>query len=160
MSFKTTDVCDDYVSELQILQPGIVKSFGSVHKFSGPITTVDVFEDNVLVKETLAKASPGNVIVVDGKGEESRCALLGDKVAQIAMDAGVVGIIINGYVRDTAELAAMNIGIYARGPLPNKSKKEGKGQVGAGVDFGGVSWRDGYYVYVDEDGIVLAGREL
>ena len=52
MSIKTADVCDDFASELQVCAMEF-KSYGKNKRFSGPIATVKVFEDNVLVKEAL-----------------------------------------------------------------------------------------------------------
>lgn len=85
---------------------------------------------------------------------------MGDRLAGIAAARGLAGVIINGCVRDSADLANINVGILAIGTNPLKSKKEGKGERGGIVEFGGVTWKPGDYVYADEDGVIVSDREL
>jgi regulator of ribonuclease activity A len=134
-------------------------SYGSVDAFDGRISTVKVYEDNVLVREALEDLAPGSVLVVDGGGS-GRCALLGDKLASIAASRGLAGIVINGCVRDTRELAGIGVGILALASHPSRSKKEGNGERDVPVEFGGVKWTPGQYLYADNDGIVLAAEKL
>ncbi|MDQ3386999.1 MAG: ribonuclease E activity regulator RraA [Actinomycetota bacterium] len=134
-------------------------SYGSVERFSGTISTVKVHEDNVLVREALEDLDPGTVLVVGGGGSK-RCALLGDKLASIAASRGLAGIIVNGCVRDSKELAQIEVGVLALTTHPFKSKKDGEGARDVSVEFGGVTWTPGHYVYADEDGVVLAEEHL
>jgi regulator of ribonuclease activity A len=94
--------------------------------FSGQITTIRVSEDNVLVREALEEEGEGRVLVVDGGGS-SRCALLGDKLARMAHEHGWSGIVVNGAVRDSAELATVPVGVNALHAVPRRSGKEGVG---------------------------------
>ncbi|MBE3570416.1 MAG: ribonuclease E activity regulator RraA [Bacillales bacterium] len=158
MTFKTADLCDEFYEELQVCKLEFY-SFGKKKRFSGPISTVKVFEDNVLVKEALQSIPKGNVLVVDGGGSRN-CALLGDRLGEIAQNRELAGVIINGCARDTADLAEQEIGVLAIGSMPLKSKKEGKGERDIVLHFGEVEWVPGHYVYADEDGVVLAPRPL
>lgn len=158
MNIKTADLCDEHSNELQIVG-SVFQSFGKRKSFSGPIETVKVFEDNVLVKSALETIPSGSVLVVDG-GASHRCALLGDRLGEIAESRGLAGVIINGCVRDSAELAQLDVGILALGNHPLKSKKEGKGEKGIPLSFLSIDWNPGDYLYADEDGIVIAGRKL
>lgn len=158
MTIKTADLCDDHVEELRICRQPF-NSYGGKKTFSGPISTVKVFEDNVLVKEALQTIPEGNVLVVDGHGSRNR-ALMGDMLAEIAVKRKLGGVIINGCIRDSADIAKMDIGVMALGTFPQKSRKEGKGQKDIPVYIGSVEWKPGDYVYADEDGIVLAERKL
>lgn len=158
MGFKTADLCDDYSNELQIIGSSL-KSYGKRKSFSGPIVTVKVFEDNVLVKNALETIPAGSVLIVDG-GASHRCALLGDRLGEIAQTRGLAGVIINGCVRDSVELSQLDVGVLALGSHPLKSKKEGKGEIDTIVSFLSVDWKPGSYVYADEDGIVIADRRL
>jgi regulator of ribonuclease activity A len=155
---KTTDLHDEFGENLQVCEP-ILQSFGSRQQFQGSIRTVRVYEDNVLVKKALETIEEGEVLVVDGGGS-IRCALLGDRLAAIAVERKLGGIIIHGCVRDTADLCKMDIGIYALNKIPVRSQKGGRGATDIDVMFGGVKWRTGEYVYVDEDGIVVATKAL
>ncbi|MEH7121651.1 ribonuclease E activity regulator RraA [Bacillus sp. JJ1773] len=158
MMKKTADLCDKYGKELEVCQQEF-RSFGKKKQFYGPISTVRVFEDNVLVRQSLETIPEGNVLVVDGGGSK-RCALVGDMLGEIAVNRKLAGIIINGCVRDAAELAKLDIGILALGSNPLRSKKDGKGEIDIIVTFGGIDWNPGDYIYADEDGIVLSSKEL
>ena len=155
---KTADICDRFPESVEVCE-AMFTSYGSVDAFNGQISTVKVYEDNVLVREALEDLAPGSVLVVDGGGSR-RCALLGDKLASIAASRGLAGIIINGCVRDSRELAEIEVGIMALASHPLRSKKEGKGQRDVPVEFGGVTWTPGHHVYADNDGIVLAAGML
>jgi regulator of ribonuclease activity A len=155
---KTADLCDRYHDELYICELSF-RSYGKKSSFFGPISTVRVQDDNVLVLEAIESVPTGTVLVVDGGGSK-RCALLGDRLASIAASRQLAGIIINGCVRDVSELAEIECGIFAIGSMPLKSKKEGKGETNVVVRFGGIDWTPGHYVYADEDGVVVSARKL
>lgn len=158
MSFKTADLCDEFSKELQVVGSEFI-SFGKKRRFCGPIRTVKVFEDNVLVKKSLETIPEGSVLVVDG-GASKRCALLGDRLGEIAQNRGLAGVIIYGCVRDAAELAQLDVGILALGSNPLKSIKQGKGEQDVPLQFLSVDWRPGDFVYADEDGVIVSQREL
>ena len=82
MNFKTADLYDDHADQLSIAEPGF-RAFGAHHVFAGPVATVKVHEDNVLVKQALGEPGKGHVLVVDGGGS-MRCALLGDLLRELA----------------------------------------------------------------------------
>ncbi|WP_342512939.1 ribonuclease E activity regulator RraA [Sporosarcina sp. FSL K6-1522] len=158
MSIKTADLCDDFSNELQVCSVEF-QSYGKHKRFSGPIATVKVFEDNVLVKEALQTIPEGSVLVVDGGGSK-RCALMGDNLGDIAQTRKLAGVIIFGCVRDTVDIGEQNIGVFALGSNPLKSVKKGKGEQNVPLNFGDIEWVPGHYVYADEDGVVVAARHL
>ena len=84
------------------------------------------------------------------------CALVGDIVAQIAADSGWSGVIVNGCIRDAADIVQIDVGLKALDTTPRRSRKEGKGEVGVVVTFGDTTFQPGDYAYVDEDGIVIS----
>ena len=100
MDISTADLCDAHADELQIAEPGLV-TMGGAPAFGGPIATVQVLEDNVLVRQALEEPGLGRVLVIDGGGS-LRCALLGDMLATLARDNGWAGVIVNGW-KDKAE---------------------------------------------------------
>ncbi|MBN2910106.1 ribonuclease E activity regulator RraA [Polycladomyces sp. WAk] len=155
---KTTDLCDQFPNQVHVCE-NIFQSFGKRKIFSGEIYTVRVFEDNVLVKQALETIPAGSVLVVDGGGS-MKCALLGDRLAGIAVNRGLSGIIVHGCIRDSADIAQLDIGVLALGTHPRKSRKEGKGETNIPVSFAGVDWEPGHYVYVDEDGVIVASEKL
>lgn len=158
MSFKTADLCDEFSERLAVCRQSFI-SYGQKKTFSGPISTVKVFEKNVLVEEALETIPKGNVLVVDGGGSKN-CALLGDRLAGIGMKRELAGVIINGYVRDTVATGQMDVGVLALGSNPLRSEKVREGETDIIVNFGEVDWKPGEFVYVDEDGIVLSKDKL
>lgn len=157
-NFKTADLCDVHSDHVQVCSIDF-RSYGKKMRFSGKMETVKVLEDNVLFLKALESVPAGSVVVVDGEGSRN-CALMGDRLAGIAASRGLAGVIINGCVRDSADLAHIDIGIFAIGTNPLKSKKDGKGERDEILRFGGVTWKPGDYVYADEDGVIVSGRKL
>ena len=156
--FHTTDLSDEHGENLQFCSAAFT-NFGGRSRFYGPIANVQVYEDNVLYLEALESVPSGTVIVVDG-GASRRCALMGDRLGKIAVDRSIPGVIINGCVRDSAELAALDVGVLALGTHPRKSWKRGEGQRDVPLSFGSVIWTPSYFVYADEDGVILNPKAL
>ena len=158
MSFKTGDLCDRFGNEVLVTEP-LLQDFGGNLAFGGPVVTVDVFEDNALVRKQLEEAGEGRVLVVDGGGS-LLTALLGGELAALAEQNGWAGIVIHGCVRDSEAIAEISVGVKALNTCPRASKKEGRGTVNRPVHFAGVTFRPGQYLYADRDGIIVAGRDL
>ncbi len=138
-------------------------SYGGQSNFGGEIVTVKCFEDNSRVKELLAthgkKDGHGKVLVVDGGGS-MRCALLGDMIAQSAVDNGWAGVIVYGCVRDIDDMANMPLGVQALGSIPRKSNRQGVGDTDVTLHFGGMTIRSGMFVYADNNGIIVSDKAL
>lgn len=168
--FATCDLCDahkgDSTGDFRVLPP-VFRDFGGVKKFSGPVDTVKCFEDNTLVKAAVdsigyletPQGRVGKVLVVDGGGS-LRKALLGGNLGAAAARNGWAGVVIDGCVRDTAELASQAVGIRALAAMPLPTEKRQQGQSGVAVQVQGVWVRPGDWLYADEDGIVLGSKAL
>lgn len=157
-SFATADLCDAHIDHVQVCEP-IFQAFGGRKAFHGPASTVRCFEDNSLIKEAVQSPGAGRVLVVDGGGSRRR-ALLGGNLGAAAVANGWTGVVLYGCVRDCAELAAQDLGVRALGSIPLRSEKRGVGERDVPVRFAGVTFRPDDYVYVDEDGIVVAHTAL
>ncbi|MBS0584630.1 MAG: ribonuclease E activity regulator RraA [Proteobacteria bacterium] len=150
----TTDLADAH-PDAQVCAP-VFRDYGGRHAFHGPIATLKVFEDNALVRATLETPGAGRVLVVDGGGS-LRCALVGGMLGELAVRNGWAGIVVNGCVRDTAELEAQDVGVKALAAHPRKSEKGlHAGHADRVVEFAGVRFRPGAWLYADVDGIVVA----
>jgi regulator of ribonuclease activity A len=158
MTYTTPDICDRYSAEIQVLEP-LFTEYGGRQKFCGEIVTIKCFEDNSMVKQTLASAGHGKVMVVDGGGS-LRCALLGDLLGAMAAQNGWQGLLINGCVRDVEILKGIELGVQALNCHPLKSNKRNVGQVNEPVRFAGALFEPGQYLYADENGIVVAMEKL
>lgn len=160
--FFTCDLCDahegDASGAFRVLPP-VFRCFGADQAFCGPVHTVRAPEDNSRVREAVNSPGDGRVLVVDGGGL-LRCALVGGNLAQAAARNGWAGLVVDGCVRDLAELRAAGIPVRALAAMPLRSVKRGEGQAGEPVHIQGVPVRPGDWLYADEDGIVVADRAL
>lgn len=158
MTICTPDLCDAFPDDVCVLQP-LLRNFGGVTAFGGPISTVKCHEDNSLVKTALDEAGMGRVLVVDGGGS-SRRALLGDLLAQKAVANGWAGVIVYGCIRDVDVIATLKLGVQAIAANPLKTDKRNEGQRDIAVSFGGVEFKPGQYIYADNNGVIVASKSL
>ncbi|MGB0385314.1 MAG: ribonuclease E activity regulator RraA [Ardenticatenaceae bacterium] len=158
MNFKTADLCDEFTSIVQMGEP-IFRDYGGIKTFGGPIATVKVFEDNVLVRRMLETPGEGRVLVVDGGGSK-RCALLGDRLAGLGDQNGWAGVVIYGCLRDSVDVANIALGVKALASVPKRSNKKGEGDTEITLHFAGVTFTPGHYLYADPDGILVAPKDL
>ena len=168
--FATCDLCDahkaNFTGDFRVLPP-VFKDFGQVKKFSGPVETVKCFEDNTLVKAAVDSVGyldtpdgrVGKVLVVDG-GASLRHALVGGNLGAAAARNGWAGVVIDGCVHDTAELAGHAVGIRALAAMPLPTEKRNQGQSQVPVQVQGVWIRPGDWLYADEDGMVVSATPL
>ena len=163
MSFSTCDICDanedKLVSNELAVIPPIFMRFGRHAAFSGPATTLKLFEDNGMVRTVLETAGNGHVLVIDGGGS-FRCALVGGNLAVLAEKNGWAGIVVNGCIRDVEEINLCNIGVRALAATPLRSVKKGGGEKDARISIGGIAIRPGDWIYADMDGVLVARQSL
>ena len=128
-------------------------------KFAGPALTVEVRPgDNLMIHAAMAIAKPGDVIIVDGKGDLSS-ALMGEIMCQQAKALGVAAVVIDGAVRDSEAIRELGFPMYAAGLNPNGPTKNCPGRIGHPVTVGGVTVHAGDFVIGDADGVVVVERE-
>ncbi|NNF60840.1 MAG: ribonuclease E activity regulator RraA [Gammaproteobacteria bacterium] len=154
----TTDLYDDHEETVQTCSVQF-RDFGTTRAFAGRIRTVRCREDNQLFRSLLDEPGKGDVVVVDGGGSTA-AALMGDILGAKALNNGWSGCVIYGAVRDSVELATIAVGIKALGVNPAKSAKTGAGEVDVPVQFGGVTFEPGHWVYCDADGILVSPTRI
>lgn len=161
-SFATCDFCDAHKNDtdgaFRVLPP-VFRDFGKRLSFSGPVATVKCFEDNSLVKAAVDSPGNGRVLVVDGGGSLRR-ALVGGNLGKAAARNGWAGVLVDGCVRDVAELAECDVGIRALASMPLPTEKRNEGQSDVAVQVQGVWVRPGDWLYADADGIVISPTAL
>ena len=158
MTFKTADRCDEFEREVQVVLPGL-RNFGGRARFHGEIVTVRALGDFSRVREQVRSAGTGKVLVVDNEAA-MRAAMLGDLLAAAAIENGWQGVVIHGCIRDSADIATMELGVKALGTVPARGKREEQGEVNVKLQFLGAEFRPGDFLYSDEDGILLSSRAL
>lgn len=151
---KTADLVDAHDEKLAFCDYPLIK-FGDAEGFEGEIATLKTFEDNALLREILEQPGDGRVLVVDAGGS-TRCAIVGDQIAALGMTNGWAGLVLNGSIRDSADIDTMAFGVFAIGTSPKKSSKTRAGFKDVPVRFGNVTFVPGHYLYADADGILVA----
>lgn len=153
----TCDLCDEHKNDnsgrFRVLPP-VFRSYGGRTKFAGVVSTVKCFEDNSFVKVALNQPGEGRVLAVAGGGSLRR-ALVGGNVAAAAAKNGWAGVVIDGCVRDIAELGVCDVGIRALALTPLPTEKRNMGERDVAVQLQGVWVRPGDLLYADDDGIVV-----
>jgi regulator of ribonuclease activity A len=169
-AIATTDLCDLWMrqgrNDFAVLPP-VFTHFGGRKAFSGPVRTVQCFEDNSLVKAALEETGwvdtptgrVAQVLVVDG-GASLRRALVGGNIAALAARNGWAGVLVDGCVRDTHELASCDLGICALALMPLPTVKRQTGQRDGAVQVQGVRILPGQFLYADQDGIVVCDQAV
>ena len=138
---------------------GRIQPLAKTMKLAGPAFTVEVRPgDNLMIHAALVLAQPGDVIVVDGKGDLS-CALTGALMAAHARKAGIAGFVIDGAVRDTEDCAKGDFPIFATGCNPNGPLKNSGGRINWPVSLAGTTVNPGDLIVGDADGVVVVPRE-
>jgi regulator of ribonuclease activity A len=169
-SFATCDLCDahknDSLEEFRVLPP-VFKDYGARRTFCGPVVTIKCFEDNSLVKAAVDSSGTistpegevAQVLVVDGAGSLRR-ALLGGNLGAAAARNGWAGVVIDGCVRDVAELALLDVGIRALAAMPMPTDKHQQGLRDLPIQIQGVAVHPGDWLYADADGMVVSATRL
>ena len=132
-----------------------IAPLASTMRLAGPALTIDVRPgDNLMIHAAMALAKPGDVLVIDGKGDES-CALMGEIMVSQCIAIGIAGVIVYGAVRDTEAIRELGFPMYAIGANPNGPSKLVPGRINWPVSVGGVAVQPGDLVVADGDGVVV-----
>lgn len=154
---SSADLCDQHGDELRIV-PGHWQWFGVRRQFSGPVLTLRANGCNGEIRTALAEPGAGRVLVIDAGGDPG--ALLGDRLAALALNNGWAGVLVHGNVRDRQALAALDLGIVALGTWPQRSHNRAGGSPDVPLLLGATVVEPGDWLYADEDGVLVGRRNL
>jgi hypothetical protein len=128
-------------------------------KLAGSALTVEVRPgDNLMIHAAIAMAKPGDVLVIDGKGDQG-AALMGTIMMTACKKLGIAGVVMDGACRDSLEIDEMDFPVFSVGTNPNGPTKNIGGRIGHPVSIGGVTVNPGDFVIGDGDGVVVVERE-
>ena len=138
---------------------GRIKALRPNMKVAGTAFTVEVRPgDNLMIHAAMAMAKPGDVLVIDGKGDQT-AALMGTIMMTACKKLGIAGVVIDGAARDSLEIEEMDFPVFSVGTNPNGPTKMVPGRIGHPVSVGGVMVHAGDFVIGDADGVVVVERE-
>lgn len=110
--------------------------------------------DNLMLHKALELAQPGDVIILDAQGDTAN-AITGEIMMTQAAVNGLAGVVIDGAIRDAAQMKDLDMPVYAAGVTPKGPYKDGPGEINVPVSCGGVTVNPGDIVVGDSDGIVI-----
>jgi RraA family protein len=126
-------------------------------RMAGPAFTVRIHTADILmVGKALSMCPPASVLVIDGQGELNT-AVWGGLTTMAALRKGIAGVVIDGAIRDSAEIAKSRLPVYARAVVPNAGGAEYRGEIGVVLQCGGQVVHPGDWIVGDEDGVVVVG---
>jgi regulator of ribonuclease activity A len=157
MDFYTAKICDMCDDGIQILAPNF-KNFGKKQKMHGKIVTVKINQSSKELSELLQEEGKGQVVVVDAQAEH--VAIIDEGLAKLALKNGWAGFIVNGHIRYAQKIADIDVGVWALGTSPKKIHDPLPGFLNHSLEFGGVKFEPGMYLYADHDGVVINKEAL
>jgi regulator of RNase E activity RraA len=147
------------VAERRGAMHGRIKALRPRMKVAGPAFTVEVRPgDNLMIHAAMSLAKPGDVLVIDGKGDQN-AALMGTIMLTACKQLGLAGVVIDGAVRDSLEIDEMDYPVFSVGTNPNGPTKQVSGRIGHPISCGGVAVHAGDFIIADCDGVVVVERE-
>lgn len=161
-NWTTADLCDLALTNpalgLQILSP-VYRAYGGRPWYFGEVVVAagPQGESNISLANVLAQPGMGRVLVVDARADASH-AILGDRMAAIAVQNGWSGIVLHGYARDVATLRRLPLGVHALGSIPNRPGTMVPAQPAEQALLHDSQVRSGNWLYADEDGLVIMPR--
>ncbi len=124
-------------------------------RMAGVAFTVRVHTADILmVSKALSECPKGSVLVIDGHAE-CNTALWGGLTTEAAFRKGLAGAVIDGAIRDSAEIARSRLPVFARAVVANAGGAEYVGDLQIPVQCGGVVVNPGDWLVGDEDGVVV-----
>jgi 4-hydroxy-4-methyl-2-oxoglutarate aldolase len=138
---------------------GRIRGLAPSMKFAGPALTVEVRPgDNLMIHAAMALAKPGDVLVVDGKGDQT-CALMGAIMMNACKKIGLAGVILDAACRDAEEICQLDFPVFSVGTNPNGPTKFVPGRINWPISAGGIAISPGDLIVADSDGVVVVERE-
>lgn len=149
-----TTCISDAMDGLNNMHPSI-KPLKEEYKIAGRAYTVKIpVGDNLAVLRAIREARPGDILVIDAKGDQYR-AIAGDFVVGMAQTLGIAGIVVDGVIRDIIGIKKLNFPVFSRGTAVAASGKSGVGEINTPISCGGISVNPGDIIVGDADGVVV-----
>jgi 4-hydroxy-4-methyl-2-oxoglutarate aldolase len=153
-----TATISDAQRSFGIMRPSI-RALGPGMRLCGPAHTVKCYPGSIItVHKALLEARPGEVLVVDGEGDD-RGALFGELMTLQAQANGLAGIVVDGPVRDRNAVVQSGFAVFASSINPRVGSNRRVGDTQVPVQCGGVVVRPGDYIIGDDDGVAVIPAE-
>jgi 4-hydroxy-4-methyl-2-oxoglutarate aldolase len=141
-----------------LMRPSMRPIYPSAQVAGPAVTVLCPPGDNLMIHAAVEVCSPGDVLVV-ATTEDSTTAMFGELLATSCRAHGVAGLVIDGGVRDVADLTAMNFPIWAKVISAQGPVRVSAGSVNIEISCAGASVRPGDVIVADQDGVVVVPSE-
>ncbi|MEO0350247.1 MAG: RraA family protein [Cyanobacteria bacterium P01_A01_bin.15] len=149
-----TVYADALLGREQFMDMGIREMWPGIPRIAGPAYTVSCAPgDNLMLHAAIYRATPGAVIVV--KAGDIDYAMSGGNICAVAQKRGIAGFVVDGVIRDVAEVREHRFPVFARGVMPIPGQKQGPGTLQSTIICGGVQVEAGDIVVADQEGIAV-----
>lgn len=150
----------DAMQESYVMDPGIRPIYDPMPKIVGTAVTVSIPRGShfPLFKLGAQQTKKGDVLVVSARGDLT-CGLTGGNICRGLQNRGVVGVIVDGAVRDVDETQEIQLPVYARGVVPTGGSVYGPGEVNIPIACGNIVVNPGDIVVADRDGVAVVPPE-
>ena len=136
------------------IMTGLTTHAGRPYLCGPALTCACAPEDNLAMHAALYQATRGTVLVCDGTGT-ARCALFGELMATDALNQGLAGLVVQGPIRDVADLDGLGFPIWSTGTAPGQAAKASVVSVRKPVMVGNVLVSTGDQIVADRDGVAV-----
>ena len=158
MTFFTANICDEHSEKVSVLGPGY-SNFGGADSCQGEIVTIRLDRNNSdLITLLRDPDGTGKVAVVDV--DQAYYAVVGEMLMGFAQQNHYAGMVINGYIRDTIQISEVPVYLSALGTCSRIYIPVTSGEQGGALEFGGVVFNDGDYLYADPDGVIVTAEKI
>ncbi len=158
MAFFTADICDEHSDKVRVLGAGY-RNYGGADKCQGQVVTIKLDRNNSDLISLLRDVDgSGKVVVVDV--DQAYYAVVGEKLMTFAQQNNYSGIVVNGYIRDTFQIKDIPVALYALGTCSRKYIPTTSGETGGSLNFGGIEFNNGDYLYADTDGVIVTAEKI
>ena len=157
-NYPTGNLCNAHC-DVKAMSSDIAALYAGA-KIAGPAKTATISPgDNMAIHRAAHSAKPGQVLIIDGAGNRS-FGVFGDILATCCQNQGVVGVVIDCTIRDTAEIKEMQFPVFCLGANPTATRKIAPGAIDVEVSCGGICVRPDDIVIGDDDGVVVVPLEI
>ncbi|MFP7485355.1 RraA family protein [Priestia filamentosa] len=137
-----------------------IKPLQDKYKVMGRAFTVKMpVGDNLIFLRAIREARPGDILVVDSKGDTYR-AIAGDFIVGMAKTLGIKGIVVDGVIRDLEGIKRLDFPVFCKGTTVAASGKAGNGELNVPISCGGVTISPGDLIIGDGDGVVVVPQAM
>lgn len=137
-----------------------IKPLKENYRIAGRAFTVQMpVGDNLVVLKAIRTAKPGDVLVIDAKGDTYR-AIAGDFILGMAQELGIQAVVVDGVIRDVVGIKELNFPVFCKGTTIAASGKAGEGEINVPISCGGVTVHPGDIIVGDADGITVIPQDV